>query len=89
MAGALAETIYEIPANIRGSVRENLIEQGEVFRKDFELYNTVVLEKKNPAFGDQSFKMPNPWEVHAEKPWTECAMILQISSGMGPVECRA
>jgi ADP-ribosylglycohydrolase len=71
MAGALAETIYEIPASIRDSVMENLIDQREVSRKDFDFYNTVVLEKKNPAFGDQSFKMPNPWEFPLEKDWKE------------------
>lgn len=70
MAGALAETIYEIPASIRDSVMENLIDQREVSRKDFDFYSTVVLEKKNPAFGDQSFKMPNLWEMPIEKPWT-------------------
>ncbi len=71
MAGALAETIYEIPARIMDSVKENLIEQREVSRKDFDFYNTVVLGKKNPAFCDQSFNMPNPWEMILEKSWTE------------------
>lgn len=71
MAGALAETIYEIPAKIRDSVKENLIEQREVSRKDFDFYNTVVLEKKDPVLGDQSFIMPNPWEFPVEKNWIE------------------
>ena len=70
MAGALAETIYQIPAEIRDSVKENLIEQREVSRKDFDFYNFVVLGKKNKAFGDQSFDIPDPWELPGEKPWT-------------------
>ena len=70
MAGALAETIYEIPKKIRDSVKENLIEQREVSRKDFDFYNLVVVGKKNKALGDQSFDMPNPWEFPIEKPWT-------------------
>ncbi len=71
MAGALAETIYEIPASIRDSAMENLIDQHEVSRKDFDFYNTFVVEKKNPTLGDQSFKMPDPWEIPIEKPWIE------------------
>ncbi|SFC27647.1 ADP-ribosylglycohydrolase family protein [Butyrivibrio sp. YAB3001] len=62
MAGALAEAIYEIPEEIRASVKENLIEQREVTRKDFDFYNLVVIGKKSKAFGEQSFNMPNPWE---------------------------
>ena len=71
MAGALAETIYEIPKTIRESVKENLIEQREVSRKDFDFYNTIVLGKKNKALGDQSFDIPNPWDYPVEKSWTE------------------
>ncbi len=71
MAGALAETIYEIPAEIRDSVKENLIEQREVSQKDFDFYNTVVLKRKDPALGEQSFIMPNPWEFPVEKDWIE------------------
>ena len=71
MAGALAETVYEIPASIRDSVKENLIEQREVSRKDFDFYKLVVVGKKNKAFGDQSFDIPNPWEFPIERQWTE------------------